>query len=201
MATEMRLAFVARLGLKELQTIRFINQLSEYYDLIILGGDGTPDPEYLVRNKVLIVSGDEDDILITKKAREYNMLIDGRICEFKGLKIAGVGGLQPHQDIRRIIREGSNINILISHYPPHGCLDKVLIGRKEAHMGIIDLNKLLADNVRLLMLFTHTNVLGGLCLRNNVVMIGFEGGIGRYAEVFINGILSIGFKYSDLPSH
>ena len=84
----MKLAFVARLGLKELQTIRFINHLSEYYDLIILGGDGTPDPEYLVRNKVLIVSGDEDDILITKKAREYNMLLDGRIREFKGLKLS-----------------------------------------------------------------------------------------------------------------
>jgi len=197
----MKLAFVARLGPKELQTIRFINYLSEYYDLIILGGDGTPDPEYLVRNKVLIVSGDEDDILITKKAREYNMLIDGRIWEFKGLKIAGVGGLQPHQDIRRIIREESGINILISHYPPHGCLDRVLISHKEVNMGIIDLNKLLAGSVSLLMLFTHANVLGGLCLRNNVVMLGFEGGIGRYVEVFINGVLSIGFKYLDLPSH
>ena len=196
----MKLAYVARLGLKEFRAIKFINKLTEHYDLVILGGDGTPNPEHLTRDKVLIVSGDEDDILITKKAREYEILMDGRIYDFKGLKIAGIGGLQSHQDIKRILSEDSKIDILVSHYPPYGCLDTVRVGQRDVNIGIMELNDVLSK-VSLLVLFTHVEVLGGVYLKGNIIMLGLNGGIGRYIEVTDKEGLNIGFNSLNLFSH
>jgi len=100
---------------------------------VLIGGDCNLDPQKLPlknRIKYYILSGDKDDIYITKEARKNNILLDGSITQLEGVLIAGIGGLDYYQNVVRLnkILSTSNnlkIDILVTHHPPLGCLDLI----------------------------------------------------------------------------
>ncbi len=206
MTSKLKIAFIARLGLRESRALKLIGKLLDMeYDLILLGGDGTPDPNFIVRlyksnnaHSVLIVSGDEDDILITKRARDLGILLDGRMVTIKGITVAGISGLQPHQDINRLAAEGSQgkkVNILVTHFPPYSCLNEVKIKDKVVSIGLRNISKLINTYVKDIILFTHTTV-NGACFMNNRIYIGLKGGLGEFVSLTLSDgkLYSFGFR-------
>jgi len=119
--------------------------IKENPDLLLIGGDYCSDPETLMRlgMNVLLISGEQDDIYLTKKAKSLNIFLDGRVTQYKSTILAGIGGIEPHQNIRRIISKYmGSIDILITHYPPKNCLDTVMNTLKG---GLIEINALISS--------------------------------------------------------
>ncbi|AEM39317.1 metallophosphoesterase [Pyrolobus fumarii 1A] len=96
-------------------------------------------------SKVLAVTGNMDDIHIARLLRDYGWLLDGRVEVIGKYVIAGVGGLQPVQDVARLeellpkalTRE--SILIVLAHHPIHGYLDVTFAG---VHAGLYETKKL-----------------------------------------------------------
>jgi len=97
---------------------------------IVIGNLGLDPEEYaeLLPNPYFL-SGAEDDIRITKQARKLNALLDGNIIKLNNVVVAGVGGIEPHQNMERVLklmRAGmlsGRIDVTLSYHPPRGCGD------------------------------------------------------------------------------
>ena len=105
------------------------------YDLVVFSGDAEciDAAEALLRLPcdVVAVTGNLDNASIYRLLRDAGALADGRVLEVLGFKIAGVGGLDPATNIERLetsLSEGLRPDIMISHHPPRGILDRTLIG-------------------------------------------------------------------------
>jgi len=89
------------------------------------------DPEEYVRvlPNPYFLSGAEDDIRVTKQARKLNALLDGNVVEIGNVVVAGVGGVDPHQNMERVLRLlrtrslGKRVDVTLSYHPPRGCGD------------------------------------------------------------------------------
>ncbi len=99
-------------------------------DLTIIAGDINVDLKHLsnsVTGKLITVSGDKDDIIITKQGKGLSVLIDGSLIECLGLRLAGVGGISIHQNLRRLTNvlnaNRTKLDVLVTHFPPIYCLD------------------------------------------------------------------------------
>lgn len=97
-------------------------------DAVLLCGDvsvGESVISELSRYNVLAISGDEDDIYVAKLIRKYGILIDGRVVEISGLRVAGIGAMNTSLDCMTLSSASGKVDILLTHYPPYGCLDSV----------------------------------------------------------------------------
>ena len=107
----------------------------ETYDLVLATGDfecvDTAEA-VLARSHapVYAVTGNMDDPSIARVLRDAGALLDGRTATVMGLRIGGVGGLDPASSIASLERrlDGEGLDILISHHPPKGVLDRTFIG-------------------------------------------------------------------------
>ncbi len=139
---------------KELLKLAQGLQGTEATATIIIGNLGLDPEEY---SKYLpntyFLSGAEDDIRITKQARKLNALLDGNIIELNGITVAGVGGIDPHQNMERILRLvkketlSKRVNVTLSYHPPRDCGDliktiKVRRGLDELRVFIRELQPL-----------------------------------------------------------
>ena len=108
--------------------LSYVARLSRYAEaeLVLLCGDVGINEEFLTgvsQHTVLAVSGDEDDIHVIKLAKRYGILIDGRVVEVSGVKVGGVGAINTALDYSTLVSGVERIDILVTHFPPHGCLD------------------------------------------------------------------------------
>lgn len=97
-------------------------------EVVMLCGDVNISESFLnalSNSRVVMISGDDDDVHIIKVARKYNALIDGKIVEISGMKIGGVGAVSTSLNSTSLILAGGNVDILMTHYPPYGCLDRI----------------------------------------------------------------------------
>jgi Icc-related predicted phosphoesterase len=98
-------------------------------EVVLLCGDVSINEGFLnelSHGKVLMISGDDDDVHVIKVARKHNVLIDGKIVEVSGVRIGGVGAISTSLDSTSLTLAGEYVDILLTHYPPYGCLDRVL---------------------------------------------------------------------------
>ncbi len=143
-------------------------------EAIIIGGDINIDLKNVMQlksHKLILIPGECDDIYITKCARELNILSDGVVVDVDGIRIGCVGGLAAHQSIRRLykhINAVGGFDILVTHFPPKGCLDNVL---NNFHSGLKEVRDLvLKYSVKYV--FTghyHDNI--GVCILGTSVVI------------------------------
>lgn len=96
-------------------------------DLLALCGDvnvGRHVLRELSRFRLVMVSGESDDVYYIKLAKELNALLDGRVVELDGIRVGGMGAANPSQDAQTLtLRGGGGLDILVSYFPPSGCLD------------------------------------------------------------------------------
>jgi len=97
-------------------------------DLLALCGDvnvGRSSLKRLSRFKLVLVTGESDDIYYVKLAKELNALVDGRVVEVSGIRVGGVGAVNPAYDAHTLVSRsgGGNLDIVISYFPPSRCLD------------------------------------------------------------------------------
>ncbi len=108
----------------------------ESFDLLVLSGDlqcyDLLDLLENVKDKMVAVTGNMDDISLAKKMKDWGVLIDGELIEKESLKLAGIGGLDPITSLRELEKnyqqELQFIYILVSHHPPKGAVDRSFFG-------------------------------------------------------------------------
>ncbi len=178
----MRIIYVARLYPIEYLTIRFLSKLVGKLggDLMVLGGDYTPDPSVLSRllrgREVIVVPGDEDDVAITKISRDLGILCSGNIREFRELSIACIGGIDFMQDLKKVTKELSNTKVtnllIITHYPP---INQLSIGLKYRLLNAGVKELLTMCSSALATLCTHVSSNFVKLLNSDSLIIGLSG--------------------------
>ncbi|MCS7099621.1 MAG: hypothetical protein NZ925_04695, partial [Sulfolobales archaeon] len=96
-------------------------------DLLLLGGDVVISENFikeLSNIDILMVSGDEDDVHTIRLAKKYNVLLDGKVTEVGSVKIGGIGAISTSLNYSTIMSSSEKIDVLLTHYPPYGCLDR-----------------------------------------------------------------------------
>jgi len=128
----------------------FLDRLSEFSPetAILIGwcGFSTSLIKELKERRYFLVTSPYDDIAITKEARKYDVLLDGRIVKVKNIIIGGVGGLNPIQDmsrLSRILKPGIILHILVSYHPPYKCGD--LVSSLGIRRGLHELTEVLRE--------------------------------------------------------
>jgi Icc-related predicted phosphoesterase len=106
----------------------------ESYDLVAATGDfECPEAARVLRASrapVVAVTGNVDSWRVAEALEELGFLVDGRVVEAAGLRVAGVGGLDPHGDAERVAAAAGRrgVDVLLSHYPPRGVVDETYSG-------------------------------------------------------------------------
>lgn len=131
----------------------------EPHDLAVSSGDfeclDTVEAFLEGSAKALSTTGNMDNPSVYRRLDEAGALIDGRIVSFRGLTIGGVGGLDVHgsmEQFRRTHGAGIEIDVLVSHHPPHGVLDAPLPG---VHAGLFEVKRLVDEYRPVIHLFGH----------------------------------------------
>lgn len=149
-------------------------------DLIISAGDLKAN--YLsyvvtmVNRPLLYVHGNHDKMLLQTPAEGCECIDDG-VFEFKGIRIAGLGGCMTYNGgllqfteremSRRIFKNKfkyrKGIDILVTHSPAFGLGD----GKDQAHIGYQCFFKLLDKYEPKLMIHGHQHLNYGICNREH----------------------------------
>lgn len=103
------------------------------------------------RGPVAAVTGNLDNPGVMRLLREREVLLDGRVREVAGLIFAGVGGVEVAGSIRMLKSRlpQRSVDILLTHHPPRGVLDRALIGVRAGLRELWDLIDLLAPRFHL----------------------------------------------------
>jgi Icc-related predicted phosphoesterase len=84
-----------------------------------------------MKDKLVAVTGNMDDVSIARGLREIGVLIDGNIIVKNNIIIAGVGGIDPITSLEEVeskIESFEKVDILVSHHPPKGAVDRTFFG-------------------------------------------------------------------------
>ncbi|MGC9071686.1 MAG: metallophosphoesterase family protein [Acidilobus sp.] len=160
----------------------------ERYDLAVISGDfvclDTLDAMEGYKERTLAVTGNMDDISIRRRLLSIGLLIDGRVREFSGLRFGGIGGIDPRADIMALkadLGKIERLDVLVSHHPPHGVLDRTFLG---VRIGLRDLRDLLVMVRPRLHLFGHVHESPGQQVYEGIMAVNpgplFQ---GRYALI------------------
>ena len=141
--------------------------------------------------RVLSVTGNMDDLHIARILRDNNWLLDGRVEYYSsGLVVAGIGGLQPVQDLKRVISILSSQPpreklLVLSHYPVHGFLDLTYSG---VHAGLYELRDFIDEFKPLVFLHGHIHEARGVTRYGETLLVN-PGPLahGYYAVVEVEG--------------
>ncbi len=144
----------------------------EAYDVLIVSGDLECLEAVDVINEaknVVAVTGNLDDISIRRALDSRGMLVDGRVIEVAGVRFAGVGGIDPLSDIKALHSvQPSLIEVLITHYPPRGVLDRTYMGVRIGLREVRDLALRLRPRLHL---FGHVHEDRGLDEYEGIVAV------------------------------
>ncbi len=168
-------------------------------DLMILGGDLNVDLKSLaeLRGRVMIVPGECDDVYITKYAKKLDMLFDGIAVSVNNCRVGFVGSLSVHQSMRKFYeRTKGSVDVLITHFPPKGCLDLVM---GKYHGGLKELSSMVLEYKVRYVLTGHYHDEVGTCFLGSAVVIN-PGPLmlGNYLILNYDG-LSADYTFMKLP--
>ncbi len=163
--------------------------LSGDIDLVLVAGDIECDEaiDLLAESGVDVygVTGNMDDVYVRRYMDGYGMLLDGRVIEYNGYYLAGIGASMYKEDYRKIMealgdKPGKPV-IIVSHYPPYGYNDRVFTGK---HIGIKRFLGLIDKYSPLLFLHGHVHEARGVSRRGATLIVN-PGPLmhGYYAEI------------------
>lgn len=134
-----------------LDSLKTILEMNKSVDLILVCGDIThynsPHITTMLEpfdlEKTLFVPGNCDTIEVMDILNEHGVNIHGRTVETNGIKIRGIGGSNPtpfdtpleytENELKEILFKDKDVDILVSHAPPKGILDRVGV----SHVGSV----------------------------------------------------------------
>jgi Icc-related predicted phosphoesterase len=146
----------------------------EDYDIIIATGDfECIEPLEILEQtnvKVLAVPGNMDPPHVIRKLKDLKWDIDGSISQFNDMVFGGVGGVEPSHSVEKLLQfnKGGNINIVLTHYPPKGLLDKTIFG---IHIGLDRIRKLVETVNPRIVLTGHVHEARGIAHLGNTLII------------------------------
>ncbi len=110
---------------------------------ILLGFPNIPliEPPAKETIKIMAVTSILNDIQVTKKGREHSLLLDGEVKKVKEITLAGVGGIDPHQNIEALIKSKEKPEVIVSYFPTKGCGD--YIPQLNVRKGLEELKELI----------------------------------------------------------
>ncbi|UXD21419.1 metallophosphoesterase [Ignicoccus pacificus DSM 13166] len=128
----------------------------EEYDLVVVSGDleclSTVRALEEARSETLAVTGNLDDPQIADELERLGYSIENKVVEVGDLRFAGVSAQSIETSVN-IIRK-KNFDVLVSHYPPKGILDRAWSG---AHIGLYEIRELLEEKRPKLALVGHVH--------------------------------------------
>lgn len=153
---------------------------TKYKDIDLILSAGDLNSSYLsyvvtmINKPLLYVHGNHDLSLLNAPAEGCECIDDG-IFEFKGLRIAGLGGCMTYSGKtlqytdsemawrikKNIFKYRKGIDILLTHAPAYGLGD----GKDQAHIGYQSFIKLLDKYAPKLMIHGHMHLNYGVCER------------------------------------
>ncbi len=143
----------------DLETLCKVMRL-ENFDLVVVSGDiecvDVAERLGELKGKLVAVTGNLDDISIRRTLDKAGLLIDGRVKEVLGFKFAGIGGIDYRSDLAQLQAKakGLDIDVLVTHYPPKGVLDRTFMG---VRIGLSDIKQLALALRPSLHLFGHVH--------------------------------------------
>ncbi len=116
----------------------------EEYDLVVASGDfeclSTVYALEKSKAPVLAVTGNLDDPEIADVLEELGFSVENAVREVGGLKFAGLSGQEPRTSAE--ILSKLEFDVLITHYPPKGVVDRAWSG---AHIGLWEVRRLVEE--------------------------------------------------------
>ncbi|MEN2998962.1 MAG: metallophosphoesterase family protein [Acidilobaceae archaeon] len=147
----------------------------ESYDLVIASGDfecvDTAEALKSSRAPVLAVTGNMDGPAVYRKLKALGFLLDGRVANFDGVLVGGLGGVDIPTNAARLereIKEHGKIDVFVSHHPPKGVLDEIYRGK---HIGLEEVRRLVELASPRLHLFGHAHERRGYLVSGNVTFV------------------------------
>lgn len=170
---------------------------SEDYDIVVASGDFecVETAGILVekaKGPAIAVTGNLDNPAVSRLLRSHGVLLDGRVSSVKGLRFAGVGGIDVVGSINMLktLAPASRLDVLVSHHPPKGVLDRTFIG---LHAGLKELWDIIKYFKPRLHLFGHIHESPGYKEIEGVLFVN-PGPLarGRYAVIeYESGIVDL----------
>lgn len=118
---------------------------SEDFDIAVATGDfeceDTARALVEAGIKAVAVTGNMDHAGVAGILRQAGILIDGDIVEVEGLIFAGIGGMDVSSSLSKLASRITNkLDVLVSHHPPKGAVDRTFIGIRG---GLTEIRRLL----------------------------------------------------------
>ncbi len=123
--------------------------------------------------EIMVLPGPEDEAHIVRMFNEHNVNVDGRIVNVNGINLAGIGGVDPATSIgklRKLVEAGSNIDILVSHYPPSQ-IDGILL---RGSLGIFEIVKISKTRIILFLTEEDSLMMAGYFEKRQYIIVGLE---------------------------
>lgn len=161
---------------------------AEEYDAVAVTGDleCVEAVEVLKRagGSVAAVTGNMDGYRVRQALAEAGFLVEARAVDIAGLRFVGVGGLSPHSDVEAL-KGLEKVDVLLSHHPPRGTLDRTFIGVRAGLKDLTELSRRLAPKAHL---FGHIHEARGVELQGQTLYVN-AGPLSRgfYAIVVLEG--------------
>ncbi|MCE4600850.1 MAG: metallophosphoesterase family protein [Desulfurococcales archaeon] len=161
---------------------------SASYDLVVSSGDfECVDTVELFLEEAgapaVAVTGNIDNPGVARLLRAKGALLDGRMVEVEGLVFAGIGGMEVVGNIRMLqsLSPSSGVDVLVSHHPPRGVLDRTFIGLRAGLKELWDIISSLKPRVHV---FGHIHESSGFEERDGIIFVN-PGPLakGRYAVI------------------
>ncbi len=146
----------------------------ESYDLVLSSGDFEclDSVETLLASpaRVMATTGNMDNASIYRRLLDAGALLDGRVEEALGLRIAGIGGMDVHGSLRAVEEALGlgGVDVLVSHHPPHGVLDTPING---VHAGLFEIRSVLERFRPKMHLFGHIHEARGSASVSGILLV------------------------------
>ncbi len=106
---------------------------SEEFDIVVATGDfECEDTARALADagvKAVAVTGNMDHAGVASILRKSGILIEGEVVELGGLVFAGVGGMDVVSSLSKLTsRLSRSPDVLVTHHPPKGAVDRTFIG-------------------------------------------------------------------------
>ncbi len=142
----------------------------EEYDIVFVTGDFECLEAVRVleeaKTQVYAVTGNLDDPRIADLLEELGMSVENKVVEFEGFRIAGVSGQEPKTSVKLLMNK--DFDVLLSHYPPKGFVDRAWSG---VHIGLPEIRELCEMKKPLVIHTGHVHEARGVDKCGNTIVV------------------------------
>jgi len=158
-------------------------------DMVILAGDINSSPHFSkfledIHVPILTVSGNMDSVMTKTLLEKHTIFIDGKRLIKKGISFVGISSQSDKfycmEEKKWMSLEDISIDILITHVPPKGMMDKMMLG---FHIGSKWIQELVRKKKPRLVICGHVHENYGYVEKGTVVVNCSIGKKGDYTLI------------------